>query len=99
MKDFESKWQQLVAVARQAPVGEAAAPYGFATRVAARGLSESERPGMLAVFGRFSVRALWIAGLLMLGTVAANYIAVASSEDDEQSLLDPVSEVLSTSSS
>ena len=98
MKDFESRWQQLVAAARQAPVADdAAAPYGFATRVAARALSRQDRPALLAVFGRFSVRALWVACLLMLASMAANYIAFAGGEDDEQSLTDPVSEVLSAS--
>ncbi len=97
MKDYESRWQQLVTVARQAPVADnAAAPYGFATRIAARALSEPSRPALLAVFGRFSVRALWMAGVLMLVSMAADYIAFASSEEAEQSLVDPVSEVLST---
>jgi hypothetical protein len=98
MKDFESRWQQLVTVARQAPVADdATAPYGFATRIAARALSEQGRPALVAVFGRFSVRALWVACLLMLVSMAANYIAFAGGEDDEQGLTDPVSEVLSAS--
>ena len=99
MKDFESRWQQLVTVARQAPVADdAAAPYGFATRIAARALlSEQGRPALVAVFGRFSVRALWAACLLMLVSMAANYIAFAGGEDDEQGLTDPVAEVLSAS--
>jgi hypothetical protein len=50
-----------------------------------------------AMFARFSVRALWVAGLLMLVSVGANFLAFASSEDDEQSLIDPVSEVLNAS--
>jgi hypothetical protein len=98
MKDFESRWQQLVAVARRAPVADdAAAPYGFATRIAARAMNEQKPPALLAVFGRFSVRALWVACLLMLASMAANYIALAGGEDDEQGLTDPVSEVLSSS--
>ena len=98
MKDFESRWQQLVSAARQAPVADdAAAPYGFATRIAARALSAEDRPALVAVFGRFSVRALWVACLLVLVSMAANYMAFASSEDDELGLTDPVSEVLSAS--
>jgi hypothetical protein len=97
MNDFESRWQRMVSAARQAPVAdEGTAPYGFATRVAARALSE-ERPMLLAVFGRFSVRALWVAGLLMLASVAANYMLLAAGEDEEQSLLDPVAEELNAS--
>ena len=98
MNNFESRWQRLVTAARQAPgAGDATAPYGFATRVAARALGGRERPGLLAVFGRFSVRALWAAGVLMLVSMAVNYIGFADSEDDEQRLLDPVYEVLSAS--
>jgi hypothetical protein len=98
MKDFDARWQRLVTTARQAPVADdVAAPYGFATRIAARALGEPERPGLLAVFGWFSIRALWLAGLLMVVTVAANYLAYAGNEDDEQSLLDPVAEVLAAS--
>lgn len=98
MKNFDARWQRLVTATRQAPVADdVAAPYGFATRIAARALGEPERPALLAVFGRFSIRALWMAGLLMLASVAANYLAFAGNEDDEQSLLDPVSEVLASS--
>ena len=98
MKNFESRWQQLVTVARQAPVADdTTAPYGFATRIAARALSEQGRPALVAVFGRFSIRALWVACLLTLVSMAANYIAFAGGEDDEQSMTDPVVEVLSAS--
>ena len=98
MKDFGTRWEQLVAAARRAPAGDdLAAPYGFATRVAARAFSEPPPFALLAAFGRFSVRALWAACLLMLVSMAANYIAFAGGEDDEQGLTDPVAEVLSAS--
>jgi len=98
MKDFESQWQRLVAAARQAPVAdEAAAPYGFATRVAARAMSEPP-PGAAALFGRFSVRALYLACLLTLTGAAANYFVLAGTEDNEQNLIDPVSEVFTNAS-
>ncbi len=93
MKDYDSRWQRLAAAARQAPVADdVAAPFGFATRVAARAMNESP-PGALAIFGRFSVRALYLACLLTLTGVAANYLAFAGTPDDEQNLVDPVSEV------
>jgi hypothetical protein len=96
MKDFASHWERLAAGARQAPArDDVAAPYGFATRVAARAFSESATPTVLGVFRLFSVRALWMAGLLMLMSMAANYVAFASGEEDEQSVEDPVSDVLS----
>ena len=99
MKNFESRWQRLVVAARQAPVAdEGATPYGFATRVAARALYAGQ-PAVLAVFGRFSVRALYLACLLTLTGVAANYLAFAGTEDDEQNLIDPVSEVFTNASS
>ena len=67
-------------------------------RNAPRGaLSEQSRPALVAVFGRFSIRALWVACLLTLVSMAANYIAFAGGEDDEQSMTDPVVEVLSAS--
>jgi hypothetical protein len=97
MNDFESKWQRLVVAARQAPAAdEVAAPYGFATRVAARAMSE--RPPALLAFGRFALRALCIACLLTLASGAANYLAFAGSTDDEQALIDPVSEVFTSAS-
>jgi hypothetical protein len=98
MKNFDDKWRQLTVAARQAQAErEVAAPYGFATRVAARAMSE-EPPAMIAMFGRFSVRALYLACLLTFASVAANYLAFAGTEEDEQGLIDPISEVLSNAS-
>jgi hypothetical protein len=99
MKNFDAKWQSLVAAARQVPAAdEAAAPYGFATRVAARALAQ-ERPGLLAVFGRFSIRALWVACVLTLASMAVNYLEAAwGDEDADQSEVDPVAETLTFSS-
>jgi hypothetical protein len=102
MKDFDSKWECLVAAARQAPApADVAAPYGFAVRVAARAWAD-DHPSLYAVFGRVAVRALWVACLLMLASVAVNYFSSRSSTQDEyanESLFDPVSEVLTASSS
>ena len=98
MNDFDSRWRQLVVAARQAPVaGGGAAPYGFATRVAARAMCPPP-PVLGAVFARFSVRALCLACVLTLAGVAANYLAFAGSADDEQNLIDPVSEVVTNAS-
>jgi len=98
MNDFNSRWQRLVAAARRAPVtDEMAAPYGFATRVAARAVNEP-RPGVAAIFARFSMRALYLACLLTLTGVATNYLAFAGTEDNEQNLIDPVSEVFTNAS-
>jgi hypothetical protein len=98
MKRFEDEWRQLTAAARQAPTAApVAAPYGFATRVAARAMS-GEPPPAMTLFGRFSVRALYLACLLTLAGLAANYLAFKGTEDDEQGLIDPVSEVFSNAS-
>lgn len=96
MKDFEAKWQRLVTAARQAPVtDEVVVPFGFATRVAARALAV-ERPGLLAALARFSVRALWVACLLTLASVAVNYLGAAwgTSDEADQGYFDPISETL-----
>jgi hypothetical protein len=96
MKDFPSRWDLLTAAAREAPArADAAAPYGFATRVVAQAFSPPPGVPWLAAFRPFSLRALWLAGVLMLASMAANYVAFASGEEDEQSVVDPVSEVLS----
>ena len=97
MKDFTSRWNRLAGAARQAPAREeAAVPFGFSTRVAALALSAPAPVPWLAAIRQLSFRALWLAGVIMLGSMAANYAALASNEDDEQSIADPVSEVFNT---
>ncbi len=96
MNDFASRWNRLTTAARLAPArAEGAAPFGFATRVVARAWEPAPALTWMAAMRRFSFRALWLAGVLMLASMAANYVAFASGEDDEQSVADPVSEVLS----
>ncbi len=97
MKDFKSRWDRLAGAARQAPAREAAtAPFGFSTRVTARAFSPPPAPVWVAAIRQLSFRAFWLAGVIMLASMAANYAALASNEDDEQSIADPVSEVFST---
>jgi hypothetical protein len=58
MKPNLTPWERLVDAARQAPVPDerdTAAPYGFATRVAALGLAAKPVPS--SVFEQFSLRA------------------------------------------
>ncbi len=65
-------WTRLTAAARTASDDRTAcAPYGFATRVVALALSH-ERTGV-SLFERFALRAVGVAGLLALGSVAMNY--------------------------
>ena len=98
MKDFDAKWGRLVAAARQVPApADVTAPYGFAVRVAAR--AWDDHPALQAVFGRVAVRALWVACLLMVASVAAHYFSTAAgTEDADQNLIDPVSMMLTASS-
>jgi hypothetical protein len=68
-------WTRLVAVARDArDERDASAPYGFSTRVAALALAQ-ERRGV-SLIERFAFRALGVASLLAIGSVALNYSSI-----------------------
>ena len=97
MNPPDSKWPRLAAAARSARDDrDTAAPYGFATRVAALAFAP-ERAGSL--LERFSLRALGLAALLALVCVAANYSTLASAlREDTTASDDPVSEVLEVAS-
>lgn len=70
-------WARLTASARQVTdERDTAAPYGFSTRIAALALATG-RP-VASVFDRFALRALGIATLLAMGSVALNYNALPS---------------------
>ncbi len=95
--DPRHPWARLAAGARQttADARDVAAPYGFATRVTALAFA-AERP-VVSLFERFSLRALGVASLLALVSVAANYSTFTSTgAEDELSLSgdDPVAVLL-----
>jgi hypothetical protein len=98
--DPNHPWQRLTAAARQARDDrDTAAPYGFATRVAALGLARSQPEASL--FARFSLRALGVACLLMVAAFATNYslLTSVSASDDETAMTDdPVAEVINVAS-
>jgi hypothetical protein len=103
--DPKHPWQRLAAAARRANEDrDTAAPYGFATRVAAQ--SMAQEPTNASLFARFSLRALGIACLLMVTAFAANYSLITAApvtEDDSGTLSgalsdDPVAEVLDITS-
>jgi hypothetical protein len=75
MSEPRDNWQQLARLARQAPKPvEAAAPFGFATRVAARWASgESLAPSAWDVLELFSLRSLVVGGALMVAVGFASY--------------------------
>ncbi len=69
-------WSRLTAAAREVrDERDTTAPYGFATRVAALAMAQESR--ISSVFDRFALRALGVASLLALGSVALNYNAVS----------------------
>ncbi|MFT3780400.1 MAG: hypothetical protein QM790_00190 [Nibricoccus sp.] len=98
MKTTSTAWQRLVTAARQAPVTtNEAAPYGFATRVAALAMA-AERPTLLSSINRFSWRALALSLMVMAVSIATNYSSISTNSDTEQDAsLDPVEEYLTIS--
>lgn len=93
--DPHHPWSRLTAAARRAPdPRETAAPYGFATRVAA--LAVAREPAGGSLLERFSFRALSVACLLMCLSVAANYSALTGtlSVDEGIATDDPVAELV-----
>lgn len=97
--DPKHPWQRLVRAARQVPQEhEAAAPYGFSTRIAALAVA-AERPAG-SLFERFALRALGVACLLAVASVAFNYsVFTSGSVDDDLPFVteDPVTVLLALS--
>lgn len=95
----DQKWSRLVAAARSAQdPRDAAAPYGFATRVAALALGQRRAVSLLE---RFSLRALGLAALLAVVCLAANFSTLTTLFRDEAATPttdDPVAEVLDLAS-
>ena len=75
MSEPTDHWQKLARLARQVPKpADAAAPFGFATRVAARWVaSESPAPSAWDVLELFSMRSLVVAGALMFAAAFISY--------------------------
>jgi hypothetical protein len=70
-------WARLIAAARNVPTeGDASAPYGFATRVAALAFAQERRVSSL--FERFALRAMGFASLLAVFSVVLNYEAIST---------------------
>jgi hypothetical protein len=87
MKPEDKAWQKLVAAARLARDDrDTAAPYGFATRVAALAMAEQRQAPAGAWVERFSWRALMVAGLLAVGGVATNYASPMPANGDDEVL-------------
>ncbi len=84
MNHNDQAWQKLVTAARQVRDDrDTAAPFGFASRVAALAM-ERRSEGVGALLERFSWRALAAAVLLAVGGAATNYaMAPAATAVDE----------------
>ncbi len=94
MKIYDPRhpWSRLTAAARSMPAGDkAAAPYGFSTRVAALALGTETR--RTSPYERFALRAMGLAGLLAVLSVAANIPALGTTPEGTDAVLedyDPV---------
>ena len=87
LTDPRHPWQRLVAVARNAESSlDDSAPYGFATRVSAMAFAQV-RP-QTSLFELFAPRALGIACLLMLASLAVNYSTLTSGSDLDTSMME-----------
>ena len=98
MNPIDQDWPRLAAAVRRAPdPRDPAAPYGFATRVAALALAQER--AVASLFERFSWRALSVAGLLAAVCLASNYSTLVSAFQNESvSVDDPVSEIVDIAS-
>lgn len=99
MTSPDKAWQRLVAAARRAPAGaSAAAPYGFATRVAARALAQPAPAGLS--LERLAFRALGVACLTAVLGVAVHYTLLTNGSAEEEGFFttdDPAAIVLEVS--
>ena len=97
LNDPSHPWTRLTRAARSVRDDrDTAAPYGFATRVSARAY-DAERTG--ALFERYALRAVGIASLLAVLSVAVNFSALLPStasaqSDDEEAGDSPVALLL-----
>ena len=77
LNDPKHPWTRLVAAARTVKDDrDAVAPYGFATRVSALAFASGRTSSLVE---RFALRALGVACLLALLSVAVNYSTLAPS--------------------
>lgn len=93
MNLFDHQWRKLTALARQAPAeAGAAAPYGFATRVAARAAALPAAPWL--ALERLALRGFLAAAACSVAAVVFNYATLPSEPAADEAGGDTVSEVL-----
>ncbi|HVT71592.1 MAG TPA: hypothetical protein VHD61_00525 [Lacunisphaera sp.] len=95
MSPFDSRWQKLVALARQAPADprDETAPLGFATRVVARAAGRPATTGW-ALLGHLAVRGLLVAAACGIAAVALNYSVLTSDQSVDYAVVDSVGDLL-----
>jgi hypothetical protein len=97
MNQSNHQWQKLVVQARLADdPREVAAPYGFATRVAARALALPPASPWFA-YERFAIRGLLVAAACGVAAIALNYAVFNSEQGDDYATTDTVGEILNLS--
>ena len=97
MNRFDHQWQKLTTLARSVrDHRDTAAPYGFATRVAARAAT-APAASTWAAFERFALRGLMVAAALSVAAIAFNYAEIMSESTDDLALTDTVGEMLDLS--
>jgi hypothetical protein len=90
-------WDSLVAAARRAPAEpDAAAPYGFATRVVACAFAVPE-PTAEVLLERFALRGLFVAATFSVATAVFSYSALTGAAEEEAAAGDTVIETLAQS--
>lgn len=93
MKSFDRQWRKLTALARSAPADAGvAAPYGFATRVAAQAAALPAAPWL--ALERLALRGFLAATACSVAAVVFNYATLPSVPADDEAGGDTVSEVL-----
>jgi hypothetical protein len=99
MNPYQESWQRLAAAARNTRDDrDCEAPYGFSARVAALAMSEERRP--MRPFEYFAMRAVGLACLLAVASVAVNYSAITRLIDSHSPAPsdDPIAELVDIAS-
>ena len=93
MKDHNSTWLRLTALARRAPAEETVAPpLGFSTRVVARAVEAQRKPDEFVV--RYMLRALGFAAALAVVCAATNLNVLSADTLAAELSDDPVGEFI-----
>jgi hypothetical protein len=98
MNPHQQLWLRLATTARRAPDDrDAAAPYGFGTRVAALGLAAPAALLPRALLEKFALRGLLAAGALSVAAIVFGYTAFDPDLESDFASNDSVTEVLAQS--